>query len=157
MIVKDDVQHANTINAITTIDVLNNDTGRKSGQEIKFLSQSEGKRLWESGTQNINSVTTLDTLIVAGEGTWTIVNNKVVFTALTSFDGQIPSPIYYIIKGSDCTDDTQFSNVAQIRIDTPCDCPAYTTKSVNTLNLLSMFLLILLSTSITLFTIRKEL
>jgi len=157
MIIHNDIQPANDINAITTIDVFNNDTGSKAGQEIKFLSLTEGKFLWENNEQDISSATTLDTLTVAGEGTWSVVDNKVVFTALTSFDGQIPTPIYYIIKGLDCTKATQLSNVAQIRINAPCYCPTYDTKSVDTINLLSMLLLILLTSTITLFNIKKEL
>ena len=157
MTVNDDVQNANTANATTIIDVLANDRGSKAGQKIKFLSLTEGKNLWESGEQNISSAITLDTLTVAGEGTWSVVSNQVVFTALTSFDGQIPTPVYYIIRGEDCTVATQFSNVGQVKINTPCSCPTYSTKSINTLNLLSMLLLILLTTAVTLFNLRKEL
>jgi hypothetical protein len=156
MTLNDDIQAANESNATTTIDVLSNDTGSKASQEIKFLSLLEGKSLWESGTKTITSVTTLDTLIVPGEGTWSVKDNKVVFTALITFDGQIPSSVYYIVEGSNCTVDTQYTNVAKVTINTPCNCSIYSTKSVNTLNLLSILLLIVLTTGITILSLRTE-
>jgi len=145
MTTHDDTQNANPSIAQTTINVLNNDVGSKSGQEIKFLSLAEGEAFWISNNQNILVANTFTTLTIPGEGTWSVVNNQVVFTALTSFDGQIPTPIYYIIEGTDCTDATKFSNVSRITIDTPCTCPAYTAKSVSSTNILSISLLVLLT------------
>jgi len=146
MTINDDVQHANPTNAITVIDVLANDTGSKIGQSIKFLPLNEGKTFWENQNTTITSATTLNALLVPGEGTWTIENNEVVFTALTSFDGQIPTPIYYIIEGStDCTTNTRYTNVGKITIDTACTCPPYSTKSVSTLNLFHILILVLLT------------
>ena len=156
MIVNDDIQPANDLNTITTIDILNNDIGSKDGQEIKFLSLTEGKFLWENSEQNISSARLLDTLTVENEGTWSVLDNKIVFTALNSFNGQIPTPIYYVIRGSDCTSNTQFSNVGQVRINTPCHCPTYSTKSVGTLNIQSIALLLFLTLSISLILFKNE-
>jgi len=154
MIVRDDSQNANPNIATTLIDVLNNDTGTKAGQRIKFLSNVDGEAFWSSNEQNITSVTTHDTLTVAGEGTWSVINNQVSFTALNSFDGQTPTPVYYIVKGSDCTSATQYTNVGRIAITTPCTCPVYKTKSVSGMHTLSIILLILLTIS---FTFKQEL
>ncbi|CAA6807688.1 MAG: Serine-aspartate repeat-containing protein D [uncultured Sulfurovum sp.] len=156
MNVNDDIQNANSSSATTTIDVLNNDTGSKSGQVINFLSLTEGKALWENPETTISSVTGLNTLSVAGEGTWRVVDNKVAFTALDSFDGQIPSPIYYIISGSDCTANTQYSNVAKVTIDTACTCPNYSTKSVNTLGLLSILVLMFLTMGLSFVNLKEK-
>ena len=144
--VNDDRQAANENNPITTIDVLSNDTGTKVNQTIKFLALNTGRTLWENKDKNISAVPTFTTLTVAGEGTWTVKNNQIVFTALTSFDGQIPTPIYYIIEGgTECSDLTRYSNVGQVTINTPCTCPSYVTKSVSTYNIFGIILLILLT------------
>lgn len=158
LIVNDDVQNANPTHATTTLDVLQNDKGINSNnQTIKFLSLTEGKALWDNKETPIISPNTMDVLSVEGEGTWRVENNTVVFTALDSFDGQIPTPVYYIIEGSNnCTVETRYSNVAQVVIDTPCTCPAYTTKSVSINNLIMMVLLMLLTLGIS-FTRMKEL
>ncbi len=156
MNIQDDIQNANPTNATTTIDVLNNDIGTKSGQKIKFLSISEGKRLWENREENITSVTTFNTLTIEGEGRWNIINNKVVFTAFPQFNGKIPSSIYYIIEGEDCTDRTKYSNVGKITINTACTCPAYTTKSIDSLNRLTLFILVLLTLSLATFFLKRE-
>ncbi|CAA6816936.1 MAG: Unknown protein, partial [uncultured Sulfurovum sp.] len=75
----------------------------------------------------------------------------------TSFDGQIPTPVYYIIEGSsECTDATRYTNVAQITIDTPCTCPSYETKSVATLNILTISILMLLTLGISFTRIDKS-
>ncbi|HFU76669.1 MAG TPA: hypothetical protein ENK66_10535, partial [Arcobacter sp.] len=156
MTVNDDIQNANEKNATTIINILNNDIGSKENQQIKFLSLTEGKRLWESNEQNITTVTTLDTLTVQGEGTWRVINNQIVFTALNSFDGKIPTPIYYIVEGFDCSDDTKYSNVAQVTINTSCYCPAYITKSVGAFNLVSMLLLVSLTLMLSFFFTRSK-
>ena len=157
MIVNDDVQSANQENTITRIPVINNDQGTKSGQEIRFLPLTEGEFLWKNKEQNITVDTTLDILIIEGEGTWSVQDNEVVFTPLNSFDGKIPTPVYYVIRGNDCTLNTQFSNVGQVRINTACHCPTYTTKSVSSFNILSMLFLMLITISLSILHLNKEL
>ena len=157
MIINDNTQAANENNATTTIDVLANDSGSKTAQRIKFLSLDEGKVLWENQESNLTTIKTLDTLTVVNEGTWSIQNDKVVFTALTSFDGKIPTPVYYVVEGGvDCTTLTRYSNIGKITINTPCTCPSYTTKSVSTYNTLSIILLILLTLTISIYINRKD-
>jgi hypothetical protein len=145
LLVHDDVQNANPTHATTTINVLENDPN-SNNQTIKFLSLSEGRNFWENNLEPTKALNTLDFLVVPEEGTWRVENNQVVFTALDSFDGQIPTPVYYILEGaSDCTIETRYSNVAQIVIDTPCTCPKYKTKSVSMNNGIMILLFILLT------------
>ncbi|HFU75712.1 MAG TPA: hypothetical protein ENK66_05635, partial [Arcobacter sp.] len=157
MLVSDDAQNANPNVATTVIDVLGNDTGSKSGQTIKFLSNVDGERLWSTSEDNITSITTYDTLTVVGEGTWSVINNQVSFTALNTFDGRIPTPVYYIIQGGDeCTIGTRYSNVGRIVINTPCTCPEYETKSVSIFNVFMITLLLLLTILIAKLDLKKE-
>jgi hypothetical protein len=147
LISNDDVQNANPTQATTTLDVLQNDRGIENNtQTIKFLSLEEGEDLWNNEGTPIGSPNTMDVLVIPEEGTWKVEDNKVIFTALDSFDGQIPTPVYYILEGSsDCTIETRYSNVGQIVIDTPCTCPQYKIKSVSIHNVIMIFLLMLLT------------
>jgi len=147
LVVKDDTQNANPTQATTVLNVLENDTtSTESTQRIKFLPITEGQELWEAQQENAVVLNTLDLLVVPGEGTWKVEDNKVVFTALDSFDGQIPSPVYYVLEGgTQCTLQTRYSNVAKIMIDTPCTCPTYREKSISIHNLMMLSFLILVT------------
>lgn len=148
--VNDDLQGANPTQATTTLDVLQNDVGTGvSGQSIKFLSLTEGQAFWENKENAIVSPNTMDVLTIPNEGTWSVVDNQVVFTVLDSFDGQIPTPVYYVVEGANtCTPETRYSNAGKIVISTPCTCPAYRTKSVSINNVIMMIFLMVLTLGI---------
>jgi len=156
MTLNDDLTNANETSATTTIDVLQNDVGTKVGESIRFLSNNEGKTLWEQQATNITAVTTLNSLTVAGEGIWSVQNNKILFTALSSFDGQIPSPIYYIVEGTGCTTATKYTNVGKVTINTACNCSTYESNSVSVFNIVGLLILAILTSGVTLFFFKEE-
>ena len=156
VIINDDIQNANKNNATTTIDVIQNDVENNVNQQVKLLSAEEGEKFWRDEAHNITSINTFDTLVIEGEGTWSVVNNQIRFTALNSFEGEVPSPIYYILEGENCTEETKYSNVARVTINTVCYCPDYKTDSVSTLNTYSLLILIFLTFGISYSILKKE-
>jgi len=136
--VYDDTIEANTEGGTTVVDVLGNDNGDINSETIKFLNTNTGEILWNNGTVvGGTSTSTTDTLVVPGEGTWSVKNGKIIFTAEDGFEG-IPTPIYYVVEGAS----GNLSNVGQVKITTPCTCETYRSgaDSVSALNLWSMLL-----------------
>ncbi|MCK4441847.1 MAG: hypothetical protein KAU90_07550, partial [Sulfurovaceae bacterium] len=155
----DDTIDTNNSNQITQIDILNNDTGILEGETIKFISTTEGEDLWKSQTAIPDGVELLDTLTVKDEGVWSIENGIVIFLPYDSFNGKIPSPVYYTIVSENCNathaSENILSNIAQIKIDTPCYCNGYE-SSIPTLNNLGIIMIMFLNSMMFLFFMRKE-
>ncbi|HHH51631.1 MAG TPA: hypothetical protein ENK76_04605, partial [Campylobacterales bacterium] len=159
IIAYDDIINANDSDQITQIDILNNDTGISEGQTIKFIPIIEGEDLWKSNTTIPDSVELLDTLTVKDEGVWSIENGIVKFVPYDSFNGKIPSPVYYTIISENCNatyaSESTLSNVAQITIDTPCYCNKYE-SSIPIFNTLGIIIVIFLNSILVLFFTRKK-
>ncbi|MBU1669209.1 hypothetical protein KKC13_12390 [bacterium] len=119
----DDEVIASTTGSVTTINILANDHGNLDIESIEFVSTKEGAILWGNGTAvGGTSVETSDTLVVPGEGTWTVKSDGTIsFKALDGFTG-IPSPVYYIVR---CKQGDS-SKVAQVKITSNCTCDTYT-------------------------------
>jgi len=134
---------ANTTGPTTVISVLENDGGNIDDETILLVDRVEGEALYSDGTAVAGaSLNTSTTYVVDGEGTWQVADDgKITFTAENGFDG-VPSPVYYIVQGVSGNQ----SNVAQIKITTPCTCKPYVEDDVATLNLGSIwFILIAIS------------
>jgi len=149
IILYDDVVDANKNSSITEIDALSNDTISTNGQTIKFLNISDAEILWQEEGIVPADTKLLDTLTIKGEGVWRVEDGMINFIADDEFKGQIPSAIYYIVKSPSCDgvvdSETRLSNIAQVKISSPCCCKAYN-NSVSSLNKVSIIALILLST-----------
>ena len=155
--IHDDSVVASTLGATTTIDILENDFGNLDIESIKFIKTEEGEVLYESGTAVAGTNTeTFDELVVEGEGVWKILaDGKITFTAETGFIG-VPTPVYYIVQ---CKQGT-VSNVAKASITSNCVCDPYeesVSDSVASLSEFSMVLLLVLTSTFSLFFFRREL
>jgi len=160
--IQDDTISANTSDSKTVINVLSNDSlDIEEQQIIKLISYQDGKEFWDrNSTDRIVSSMLTDRLVVDGEGVWSVENDKIVFNAYNSFNGKVPTPIYYVIERFDCNAIKAnglkiVSNIAQVSIVTPCTCKGYS-SSIPSMNILSSLLLFLF-VSIYLFFINKEL
>jgi len=147
---------ASTTGAITTINILENDHGNLDIESIQFLSTTEGAILWENGTAvGGTSVETSDTLVVEGEGVWSVeLDGTITFKAENGFTG-IPSPVYYVVK---CKQGNT-SNVGQVRIVSNCVCDTYEesiSDSVPSLNYLSILFVIFSISMLGSFLVRHE-
>jgi len=147
--IEDDTIFANTLGSKTVINVLLNDSlDVEEEQIIKLISYQDGKEFWErNSTDRIVSSVLTDRLIVDGEGVWRVENNKIVFDAHNSFNGKVPTPIYYVIERIDCNAIKAnglkiVSNIAQVSIITPCTCKGYS-SSIPSMNIISSLLLFL--------------
>jgi len=152
--ITDDEVEANTEGATTVINVLSNDAVG-DGVTIKLVNITEGEILWNQGTAvGGTSVSTTDTLVVEGEGTWRVVDGTITFTAEDGFEG-VPTPIYYLVKDQNGNQ----SNIAEVSIKTNCTCKAYTTKShdsVSALNGFSMAFIMFITSILSLLLFRRE-
>ena len=148
----DDSVLANTQGPVTTIDVLGNDQ-IGAGSIIRLLNHSNGSSLWEDGKAvGGATVSTTDSLLVPGEGTWDIQDGQIVFTAESGFTGT-PTPIYYMVKD----EHGNSSNVAQVSIVSPCVCETYkTTKSVPMLGKAWILFVMILTTILASLLFREE-
>jgi len=147
--IQDDSVNANTSDSKTVINVLSNDSvNEENRQIIKLISFQDGKEFWDiNSTDKITSSMLTDRLVVNGEGVWSIENGKIIFSAYNSFNGKVPTPIYYVIERVDCNaikaNDLQIvSNIAQVSIVTPCTCKGYS-SSIPSMNIISSLLLFL--------------
>ncbi|MCH9740766.1 MAG: hypothetical protein K0U38_08010 [Epsilonproteobacteria bacterium] len=160
VIIHDDISNANENNPSTQIDVLNNDIGITNEQIIKLLPISEGELLWTEESAIPNSIELQDTLMVEGEGVWSVQDGAIIFTAYDEFNGEIPSPIYYTVVSPNCNaihaNETILSNIAQVKINTPCYCDTYNKSSVPALNTLGLITIMFLNSILILFFFRKE-
>jgi uncharacterized repeat protein (TIGR01451 family) len=150
--VVDDTVPASLEGAVTTINVLENDNGLANGDVvIHLLNTNNGSILWSNGTA-VGSATieTQDSVVVPGEGVWTVSGGTVVFTAEESYTG-IPTPIYYVVED----DQGNQTNAAQVAIISNCVCDTYE-KSVSAMNLWSMLLTILFISTIGVLLARRE-
>ena len=148
IMVYDDIQDSNQNSSITEINILSNDTLPTDEQTvIKLLNTSDGEILWHEDSIVPSTVELLDTLVVEGEGIWQVENGIIKFTAFDEFDGQIPSVIYYTVETLSCDEvvdsETRLSNVAQIKLSSPCSCTRYT-NSVSAFNKISIIIFIIL-------------
>ncbi len=152
----DDEILANTNGDTTTINILANDHGNLDIKTIRFVSTKEGAILWGNGTAvGGTSIETTDTLVVAGEGVWTVKSDgTITFKAEAGFTG-IPTPVYYIIQ---CKQgDT--SNLGQVKIISNCVCETYeksVSDSVATLNTWGILFTLFLTSLLAGFLFRKE-
>jgi hypothetical protein len=149
--VVDDKEPASLKGPVTTIPVLENDNGLGEGSVIHLLNTNNGTILWNDGTAvGSASIETEDTIVVQGEGVWTVEGDNVVFTAEEGYTG-IPAPIYYVVE------DTQGNqtNVAQIAIISNCVCDTYE-KSVSAMNPWSMLLILLFISTLGAFFAQRE-
>ncbi len=99
---KDDIVMG-VVGVPTTIDVLNNDE-----------KVSEDKNLDINSLQIVGTLNAGESLVVEGEGVWTILDGKVIFTPYDTFIKE-PTPIKYTIKDIDATE----SNQATVTIHYP--------------------------------------
>ena len=149
--INDDEIIANTEGPVTTIPVLNNDN---TGNANILLITSSTEGLLDDNGYVIDGATlsTSDTLVVPGEGTWRVVDGHLVtFTAEDGFEG-VPTPIEYIVQ-----DDNRQSNVAQIDITTECICDNYKERAIPTLSKISIGLMVILTSILGAFFFREEL
>jgi hypothetical protein len=118
---------------------------------IHLLNTNNSSILWSNGTA-VGSATieTQDSVVVPGEGVWTVSGGTVVFTAEESYTG-IPTPIYYVVED----DQGNQTNAAQVAIISNCVCDTYE-KSVSAMNLWSMLLTILFISTIGVLLARRE-
>ncbi len=129
---EDDAQPASLEGPVTTINVLENDVlGENS--TIHLLNINDGTVLWNEGTAvGSATINTQDSVVVPGEGVWTVSGSTVVFTAEEGFTG-IPTPIYYVVED----DQGNQTNVAQVAVISNCVCDTYeksASDSVSALN-----------------------
>ena len=120
------------------LNVLDNDEGDINRSSVRFIDA------------NGDEVTTL---VVAGEGTWTVDEQGVVtFTGETGFVGT-PTPVEYTVHGNiDVLSDT-----ATIRITGTCDCTPYETSSgIPAMGQLSGIILLLFIMLLSMHSLRKE-
>ncbi|SFV61946.1 hypothetical protein MNB_SV-12-1055 [hydrothermal vent metagenome] len=131
--ISDDAVDANTEGATTTIDVLNNDEVGE-GVTIRLINIADGEILWNEGTAvGGTNIATTKELVVEGEGTWRVHDDgTVTFTAEDGFEGT-PTPVYYMVLDAHGNQ----SNVAELRIISPCTCETYTSKSSDSVSALS--------------------
>jgi len=152
--IADDAVEANTEGATTIIDVLGNDAVG-DGVTIKLVNITDGEILWNQGTAvGGTNISTTDSLIVIGEGTWEVVDGTIVFTAEDGFEGT-PTPIYYLVEDQQ----GNRSNIAEVSIKTDCTCKAYTTKghdSVSAFNSFSMAFIMFITSILSLLFFRRE-
>ena len=160
IILRDDSVNANENGASTEINVVDNDLTLGSDTVIKLLSPALGERFWMQGNaEGLESSMLLDTLTVAGEGIWQVENGAITFTAYDSFEGEVPTPVYYVVQGVACDAATAgvvtYSNIAQVSINTPCGCQTYT-SSIPSLHTLSIVMLMFLTSTLIVLFLRKE-
>jgi hypothetical protein len=150
----DDQVMASRTGSLTVVNVLANDYGNLDVESIRFVSTQEGAILWENGTAVAGiSLQTTDTLVVEGEGTWTVSNDgTITFKAEDGFTG-IPEPVYYVIN---CKQGST-SNVGKVEITSNCVCDPYEESSVPAFSNMSMLLVLILTSLLGLFFFRKEL
>ncbi|MCK5855107.1 MAG: hypothetical protein KAG56_07790, partial [Sulfurovaceae bacterium] len=149
----DDSVLANTQGPVTIINVLGNDE-IGAGSTIRLLNNSNGAPLWEEGKAvGGATVSTTDSLLVPGEGTWDVQDGQIVFTAENGFTGT-PTPIYYMVKD----EHGNSSNVAQVSIVSPCICETFhtTTSSVSSLSNIGLLTMLLLTSMFALLLFREE-
>jgi hypothetical protein len=151
----DDSVLANEEGAVTTLYVLENDTVGE-GSTIRLVNIEEGEILWNNGMAvGGTNITTMNELYVDGEGTWRVHDDgTVTFTADDGFEG-VPTPVYYIVLDEHGNQ----SNVAELRITSPCTCETYESKSSDSVSALGnsgMVLMILIQMLTFLFLFRKE-
>jgi len=149
--VVDDAKPASLEGSVTIINVLENDNGLGEGSIIHLLNTNNGTILWNDGTA-VGSATieTQDTVVVPGEGVWTVNGDTVVFTAEEGYIG-IPTPIYYVVED----DQGNQTNAARVEITSNCVCDTYE-NSVSAMNPWSMlFALFFISTLGALFARRE--
>ena len=125
---EDDAQPASLEGPVTTINVLDNDA-LGAGSIIHLLDTNNGTILWNDGTAvGSATINTQDSVVVPGEGVWTVNGDTVVFTAEEGFTG-IPTPIYYVVEDNQGNQ----TNAAQVAIISNCVCDTYE-NSVSALN-----------------------
>ena len=151
--IHDDSVVANAVGSVTTIDILANDFGNLDIESIRFVKTIEGEVYHSNGTVVAGtSIETYDTLVVPGEGTWRVTSDgKITFTSETGFSG-VPAPVYYIVQ---CKQGI-LSKVAQASITSNCICETYEEKAVAAMNNYGMFLMLLLTSTLTILLFRKE-
>jgi hypothetical protein len=133
--VSDDEVEANTKGPKTVIDVLNND---EVAEGTIYIIDNNGDEV--------------QSLVVPREGTWEVKDGQIIFTAEDGFNG-VPTPIRYIVKSQN----GGVSNIAEVRITTPCTCSEYSESSVATMNIWSILLLVFASSLFGLLFLREEL
>ena len=149
--ISDDRVVANTEGPKTVINVLGNDE-IELGSTIYLLNNSNGSTLWNGGTAVAGAtVSTTNSLLVPGEGTWDVVDGKIVFTAEDGFTGT-PTPVYYMVKDLHGNQ----SNVAQVSLVTPCVCKTYKSKSVPTLGKAWIIFMMLFTSMLAMILFREE-
>ncbi len=132
----------------------NDDNATANGGEPVVLNVLDN----DQGDINISSVRFIDvngdevtTLVVAGEGTWSVDNRGVVtFTGETGFVGT-PTLIRYIVHGNEAV----LSDTATIRITGTCDCTPYE-SSIPAMGQLAGVLMVLLTILLSMLFLRKE-
>jgi len=134
VVANDDTGTANGGNPIV-IDVLANDTGDLNSSSVRIID-AEG-----------NEVTTL---VVEGEGTWTVgENGHITFTGEPGYTGT-PTPIRYIVR-----DTTVLSDTATVSIIGTCVCDPYET-SIPAMGQLATIIIVLLTMLFAMFFIKEE-
>ncbi len=161
LVVYDDIFDSNKNDSITDIDVLSNDILSSNGGEIiKFLRTTDGETLWNEGGIVPSNIELLDVLVVEGEGVWSVEEGEVKFLAYDEFDGQTPSIVYYTVQTPSCDgvvdSEIRLSNVAEIKLSSPCSCQKGYKDSVSSLNKIGVVVLIILSTILSLWFIMLE-
>ena len=135
VVANDDTGTANAGHDIL-IPVLNNDEGDLNSSSVRLID-ADG-----------NQVTTL---IVPGEGTWTVDNNGIVtFTGETGYVGT-PTPVRYIVYDNTAV----LSDTATIRINGTLNCEPYE-ASIPAMGQLATILLVLFTTLIALLFSKEE-
>ncbi|CAA6819180.1 MAG: Unknown protein [uncultured Sulfurovum sp.] len=136
VVANDDIGLADNGNPII-VDVLNNDTGDLNNSSVRIISP-DGEEV--------------RTLVVPGEGTWTVnEDGSITFTGESGFVGT-PTPIKYIVSDNSLV---VLSDTATVTIDGICDCRPYET-SIPAMGQLAGLAMLILTLLITMLVFKEE-
>jgi len=136
IVANDDTGSADAGNPVI-IDVLANDTGDINRSSVRIIAPNGDEVL---------------TLLVPGEGTWSVGDNgSITFTGETGFVGT-PTPIRYIVDDNSVV---VLSDTATVTIDGTCVCTPYE-ASIPAMGQLAALIMFLLTLLIMFFFLKKE-
>ncbi len=118
------------------LNVLDNDQGDINSSSVRFIDANGDE---------------VRTLVVAGEGTWSVDNTGVVtFTGESGFVGT-PTPVRYIVHANSAV----LSDTATIRISGTCECTSYE-SSIPAMGQIAGVLMVLLTMLLSILFLGKE-
>ena len=119
------------------LNVLDNDQGDINSSSVRFIDANGDEAR---------------TLVVSGEGTWSVDNTGVVtFTGESGFVGT-PTPVRYIVHANRAV----LSDTATITITGTCDCKTYDESSIPAMGQLAGVLMVLLTMLLSMLFLHKE-